>query len=481
MSFPNEPRVVSLLSACSEIVCRLGMAHCLVGRSHGCDAPELVKAVPAVTAPYVDPSAPSAELDAQVRAQSASGGPVYHLERERIIALQPDVVITQRQCRICAVTDKDLHDACGRDEASALGPRVRVVTVEPTTLDDVMADVLRIAEALGVPERGEALVGHLRNRLADVAAASAAALGGGAAPTVAHVEWLSPVMGSGYWIAELIEAAGGRMVVGEKGGHAPTVSLGALSEADMILLAPCGFSIERTAAELALLGWTTNEEWLALKAVRAGRVYVADGNRHFNRSSTAVVDSAEIVAECVHPQLCGRWAHHGERWVRLGELPAYAARRSAPPVIVAKRALHEAAADAAVALPLPSRPAPPPPAADAPAESVVLAQCLALQAGDAAAAFALNTAANAGRLGSARAFWAIVAGSPSFSSLLQPECRFEATAEPSAAAATADEATVRLAVCGGSEAPPGGALLFDLRRDAPTAPWRTERVRPCVC
>ena len=469
----QPPRVVSLLSACTEIVARLGMAHCLVGRSHGCDAPELVRALPAVTAPYVDPSASSEEIDAQVRAQSASGGPVYHLERERIVALKPDIVITQRQCRICAVTDKDLAAACGQDETSALGPGVRIVTVEPLTLDDVFADVVTIADALGVPARGANLVAHLRASFAVVAAASTAARGEKPPPTVAHVEWLNPVMGSGYWIAECIEAAGGRMVVGEKGGHSPTVNLAALAEADVILLAPCGFSMERTAAELERLGWADSEEWRNLKAVRNNRVIVADGNKHFNRSSTAVLASAEIVAEAFwSEELCGRWGHHGERWVRLSELTAFVGRPPIKSIEVAASSAH------AEEPPLPPPKSAPPPD-DAPPEMVVLAQVAALQAGAASAAFALNTEANAGRLGSARAFWKIVAASSAFSPLLQPQATFDATAEPPnpAAVRTDNETTVRLS----NAELPGGALLFDLRRGSPQAPWRTERVRPCAC
>lgn len=214
--------------------------------------------------------------------------------------------------------------------------------------------------------------------------------------------------------------------------------------------------------------------------MRSGRVFVADGNKHFNRSSSAVLASAEIAAEALWPELRGRWAHHGERWVHLSELAAFADLPPPAPVIVATRPSGAEGAEGAGPLP-PARSAPP--ADDAPPEAVVLAQVAALQAGDAAAAYELNTRANAGRLGGARAFLAIVAGSPAFCALLQPSAAFDAAAEPRAANTTADanEATVRLQARGGCVALPGGALLFDLRREAPAAAWRTERVRPCTC
>ena len=279
----DAPRVLSLLSASTEIVHRIGCGHLLIGRSHGCDDPPLASTLPIATAPRVDPNAASEELDAAVRAQSVAGGPIYQIRNDLIRTLKPDVILTQEQCRICAVTPEDVAQAC------AGLPAAKMVTIMPVTLDDVMGDVLTIAKALGVEKRGERLVRALRRRLGvvrEVAADAALEQGVVSPPTVAHVEWLSPLMGSGYWIAECVESAGCKMVHGSKGGHSPTLpSLGALSGASVILLAPCGFSIERTHSELQSLGIYQSAEWRGLPAVRAGRVYVADGNLYFNRSS----------------------------------------------------------------------------------------------------------------------------------------------------------------------------------------------------
>ena len=176
MSDTKPLRVLSLLSAATEIVYRLGCDHLLVGRSHGCDDPPLAVTLPVATAPRIDPNAPSAQIDEAVRAQSVAGGPVYHIHADLVKRLRPDVVITQEQCRICAVTPEDVNAAC------ALSPGlIKLVTIKPITLDDVLGDVTTIAAALGVPERGERLVGLLRSRLASLSALTV-----GPWPTVAR-------------------------------------------------------------------------------------------------------------------------------------------------------------------------------------------------------------------------------------------------------------------------------------------------------
>lgn len=263
--------------------------------------------------------------------QVEAGGPVYHIRNQLVNEMKPTVIITQEQCRICAVTSADLANACG-----ALGPNVTVVTIKPVTLDDVFDDVRAIARAMGVGERGERLAGFLQRRIesiADVLPQPAAS--GDRRPVVAHVEWLAPLMGSGYWITQCAEAAGCMMVHGERGGHSPTLpGVAALSNADVILIAPCGFSIERTYQELNDPSCSTllqSSDWHTLPAVRAGAVFIADGNKYFNRSSCGVLESAEIFAEVAHPELCGLWGHHGKRWVRLQEAEAFCKREGAPP------------------------------------------------------------------------------------------------------------------------------------------------------
>lgn len=423
VSDPEQPRVLSLLSASTEIVCRLGCAHLLVGRSHGCDAPPLVTALPTLTAPNIDPSAPSAEIDRAVRLQSDSGGPVYRVHNDLVVSARPTVILTQEQCRICAVTADDVAAAC-----AALPAPARLVTIKPVTLEDVLGDVGTIAAALGVAERGRRLVRLLRRRLVVVREECAGVAAARPPPKVAHLEWLSPIMGSGYWIAECVAAAGCAMVHGVKGGHSPTLrSLSQLADADVILLAPCGFSLQRTRTELRALSIEKSPEWQALRAVREGRVYVADGNLYFNRSSCAVVDTAEIVAEIAWPEIVGLWGHHGQSWVRLSELDRFCDRLGAilpTPTKCATAASIDADADLITSRIADSIEAQEPSSA---VEAVRIAskspaahvrdQVEHIRSGDFVAAFALNSRANRARLGDASAFKSIVAGSDGFATL----------------------------------------------------------------
>jgi len=335
---------------------------------------------------------------------------VYRIDATQVETLRATVIITQSQCRICAVTADDLRSVC------ALLGNARVISVQPITLDDVFSDVRVIAEALGVPERGTLLEAKMRAQFAAimpiVREAQRALLPPPPPPRIAHLEWLAPMMGSGYWIAECCELAGARMIAGSAGGSAPCIPLAELATADVILIAPCGFSIERSAQELIEIGLLEDPAWQALPAVRAGRVFVADGNLYFNRSSSGVVESAEIVAEISH-DLAGLWGHHGKRWVHLSELEAFAAREGAPSVHKRIKLAHDGAGPAANGSASAAEPvAPPDIPADASAETVVAVQLAALRSGSVGAAYALCSPANRARLQSAERFAMILKMEP---------------------------------------------------------------------
>ena len=473
----SMPRVLSLLSASTEIVHRLGCSDMLVGRSHGCDDPALATTLPIATAPKVDPNASSLELDKAVRAQAVSGGPIYDIKSTLITTLKPDVIITQEQCRICAVTPSDVAAACRNLPAT-----VKLVTIMPTTLDDVLGDVTTIASALGVPERGARLVSMIRARLTALTAITSAVVASapaGRAPRVAHLEWLAPVMGSGYWIAECMEAAGCTMVHGTRGGHSQTIeSLNALADADVILLAPCGFSIERTHAELGALKLLESAEWKALPAVRRGAVAVADGNLYFNRSSCGVLESAEIVAEVCHDELRGLLGHHGCRWVRLHELEAFCAREGAPPPT---KRVEVATADVEGKPVLPAKLTAKRPAADlSPHDGIELPathvqrQVALLRARDFDGAYAMNSEANRARLTSADKFKAVVESNASFAALADPANAFQALEEGYANGRYVIEVRVQTVAQGQL------VFAFDVVEGLPKAGYATEGVR-IVC
>ncbi len=303
----TRPRVVSLIASATEIVCALGCRDLLVGRSHECDFPADVLALPALTAPKFKVEGTSAEIDARVRAIVRDGLSVYRVDAEALAALTPDVIVTQDHCQVCAVSLADVEAAT----CTWIGRPVATVSLKPDSLADVYADMARVARALGVEEAGRALVADMQRRLAAVAARVA----GRARPRVAFIEWVEPLMAGGNWMPELIELAGGHNLFGRAGQHSDWMQWDELVAAapEAIIVAPCGYGLERCLEELPLL--QAKPGWADLPAVREGRVYFADGNAYFNRPGPRLADSAEMLAEMLHPEVGGR--QHDERaWVR---------------------------------------------------------------------------------------------------------------------------------------------------------------------
>ena len=289
----SNPRVVSLIASSTEIVCALGFADLLVARSHECDYPPCVRALPAITAAKLRTDVPSVEIDRQVRDILRAGLSVYRADAERLRDLQPDVIITQDHCEVCAVSTRDLEQAA----CDWLGPHVRVVSLRPNSLADVFNDLERVAAALDAPGRGERFVGSLKERLNSVARLAHAVP---ERPRVAFIEWIEPLMAGGNWVPELIDLANGCDVLGKAGEHSDWITFEQLRDADpdVILVAPCGFDLERTIAEMPAL--VAQPDWSRLRAVRDKRVYVADGNSYFNRPGPRLVESFEILAEVIH-------------------------------------------------------------------------------------------------------------------------------------------------------------------------------------
>ena len=294
MNFPPVPRIASLLASATEIVCELGFRDSLVARSHECDWPAGIEILPAVTAPKIDVRASSSTIDRDVRELVTDALSVYRVDAERLRELAPDVIVTQTQCEVCAVSLSDVERAL----AAWTGARPAVVSLEPNALADVWRDVRRVAAALDAPERGEALVALLEARMEAVSDRARALA---ARPTVACVEWIEPLMAAGNWMPELVERAGGVNLFGDAGKHSPWLTWEALAAADpdVVLIMPCGFDVPRTRAELGPL--VERNGWEELRAVRGGRVAIADGVAYFNRPGPRLAESLEILAEILHP------------------------------------------------------------------------------------------------------------------------------------------------------------------------------------
>ncbi|MCI0638583.1 MAG: cobalamin-binding protein [Gemmataceae bacterium] len=290
-----KKRIISLIASATEIACALGFEDSLVGRSHECDYPPSVHRLPVCTAPRFDVAGSSRDIDNNVKSLMEQAASIYAVNAELLRELRPDVILTQAQCDVCAVSTKDVENAL----CDWTGTRPRVVTLQPDCLADVWQDIRRAADALDVPRQGDELVQELKERMEAIAAKARAAPH---RPTVACLEWLDPLMAAGNWVPELVEMAGGVNLFGEAGKHAPWMSWAELSERDpeVIVAMPCGFDLERTRKEMKQL--PKHPEWGALRAVQNGRVYATDGNQFFNRPGPRLVESLAILAGILHGQ-----------------------------------------------------------------------------------------------------------------------------------------------------------------------------------
>jgi iron complex transport system substrate-binding protein len=303
------PRIVTLLPSATEIVCALGFEDQLVGRSHECDFPRSVARIPALTEPKFNPEGTSAEIDQRVKKIVGDALSVYRVDAPRLRELRPDVIVTQSQCEVCAVSEREVEAAV----AQWLGAPPKIVSLAPYSFDDIFTDLQRVADALDAGARGEELVERLRARLTKIADQ---ARGAPEKPRVATIEWIDPLMAGGNWMPTLVEMAGGVNLFGIAGEHSPWMKFEELAakDPDLILISPCGFSIERAAQDLPAL--TNRREWGGLKAVRERRVFMADGNQYFNRPGPRIAESLEILAEIAHPELF-RFGQEGSGWRRL--------------------------------------------------------------------------------------------------------------------------------------------------------------------
>ena len=299
-------RIVSLIPCSTEIVCALGFGQNLVGRSHECDFPEWVQRLPACTSPKFPIDGTSYEIDQRVKAILAEGLSVYRVDAETLRALAPDVIVTQSQCEVCAASLRDVEQAV----CEWIDSRPRIISLEPSALDDVWRDIGTVAAVLGAAERGEELVARLRGRTAAIAERTLPLV---ERPTVAVVEWIDPLMAAGNWMPELLDLAGASSLLAKAGEHSPWMSFDDLAaiDPDWILVIPCGFDLARTRSEMASLA--ARPQWRQLRAVRRRRVALADGNQFFNRPGPRLVESLEILAEILHP---GEFAfgHRGRGW-----------------------------------------------------------------------------------------------------------------------------------------------------------------------
>lgn len=302
-------RIASLLPSATEIVAALGAADELVARSHECDFPPGIECLPVLTEAKIDASGGSAEIHKRMESAVADALSVYRVHEDALRRLAPDVIVTQAQCEVCAVSEDDVRRAL----AAWDGGGASLVSLTAADLAGVYDDIARVADALGRAEAGRAAVAALKARVEGIALDAAEAEW---KPRVLVIEWMAPLMAGGNWMPELVALAGGESLLSAPGRHSPWIEWDDViaADPDAIVIAPCGFDIARAMSDLDAL--TARPGWSELRALREGRVAIADGNAYFNRPGPRLVETLEILAEFLHPEIFD-FGHEGRTFRRL--------------------------------------------------------------------------------------------------------------------------------------------------------------------
>jgi iron complex transport system substrate-binding protein len=281
-------RIVSLVPHATELLFALGLGDQVAGVTHECDFPPAARELPHVTRDRLPEGLSAAEIDAAVREHTERGEAIYALDEDALADLQPDLIVTQALCAVCAVSADDV-----RAVAETLDPVPRVISLDPRTYGETLADVRTIAQATDTREAAIDLVARQRAR---VDAVLAAVEGAERRPRVAAIEWFDPVFVAGHWTPQLVEWAGGEDVLGFAGEHSEQTTWEAVAAArpDVVVAMPCGYDAARSAEEAARYA-------AELRAVGAGEVVAVDAAAYFSRPGPRLVEGLELLAHVLHP------------------------------------------------------------------------------------------------------------------------------------------------------------------------------------
>jgi iron complex transport system substrate-binding protein len=290
-------RIISLISAGTEMLYALGLGEHVVAVSHECDWPPECRGLPRVTYSNIDSTENSGAIDRQVRNLMGAGKSLYEIDVATIADLRPNLIVTQAQCDVCAVAYEDVISAV--KSLPALG-ETQIVSLNPRSLSDVFEEMLQLGTAAGASIKANAAVVKLRDRVERLRLASAT-LQPSERLRAAIIEWTDPLMLAGNWVPELIELAGGQCELTPPGQHSRIHAWQELQQFDphVIVICPCGFDRDRAGVEATQLA--KREEWKNLAAVKSHRVHAIDGNAYFNRPGPRLVESAELLTTLLHP------------------------------------------------------------------------------------------------------------------------------------------------------------------------------------
>ena len=298
--------VLSLLPAATEIIYSLGRGNLLVGRSHECDYPLEVKNLPFCTKPKFNTDGTSNDIDARVKSLIQKALSIYYLDEKKLSDLKPDIIITQTQCEVCAVSLEEVQESLTL--VASISPKI--ISIEQNNLNDIWNSVEVISSALGAENSGISLVDKMKSNLIELNHK----VQNFDTKSIACIEWIEPLMAAGNWVPELVEQAGGINLFGVAGKHSPWIDpKNYRLDPEIIIVMPCGYDLNKSLQEMG--GLTNILGWEKLSAVKKNQIYIADGNQYFNRPGPRLINSLEILIEIIHS---GRisFGHKGKGWIR---------------------------------------------------------------------------------------------------------------------------------------------------------------------
>ena len=307
----NSTKIVTLIPSATEIVAFLGQKNSIIGRSHECDYPHGLNHIAKLTSPKINVEGTSGEIDKQINTILENSLSVYKVDVAKLKELNPDYIITQAHCEVCAVSFSEVENIVSEN----LNKNTKIISLQPNTLSDVFNDIKKVAVELNLEnETNNKLINNLNVRLKKIKEISSKAKN---KPTIACVEWIDPLMMAGNWIPEMVEIAGGNNILGKSGKDSHWIKFNEIKEKnpDIIIFLPCGFNIKKTENELKKFLYK-NQDWQSLKAFKNKNFYIADGNQFFNRPGPRLLESLEIFAEIMHPNLFN-FNHKGIGWINF--------------------------------------------------------------------------------------------------------------------------------------------------------------------
>ena len=306
-------RIVTLIPSATEIVSFLGVSKSIVGKSHECDFPKKLNKITKLTYPKIKVDGSSKQIHNEINTILKKTLSVYDVDIKKLKKLKPNFIVTQAHCEVCAVSLKEVEKITNKH----LGENTSIISLQPHNLNEIFYDIRRVAKKLNIyNDKNKSSIHQLTNRLKKINKLSKKIRN---KKKIACIEWTEPLMVAGNWIPEIVELAGGKDVLGKSKNNSHWIKFNDLKKTnpDIIIFIPCGFNIMKTKYEVDIL-LNKSKYWNSLKAFKKQEIYIADGNQFFNRPGPRIVESTEILAEIINPEIFN-YKHKNKGWINYFE------------------------------------------------------------------------------------------------------------------------------------------------------------------